>query len=240
MGLPIGIKLWFKIKLKVTVTLDVTCVACGKSRRYSGIGIQFEKNVYAGKKITGVKFVSRALAAAIPGVNLALLALEIKQAYDTFTKIRDAVNNFIAAVRGVRDAIRCRNGALTEADAKSTIMAQVDIDKLIPNSVEKKRALQEILENNEINLASDKDLATAINYAISVDSNPTIYLPDDVLHESEIDADAMFMHFDETDTTDEEHNAMVEELSTLSDEEIHALVARLVDHEMEHYNSIDN
>jgi hypothetical protein len=240
MGIPIGIKLWFKIKLKVTVKLDVTCVACGKSRRYSGIGIEFQKNAYAGKKITGVKFLSRALASAIPGVNLALLALEIKQAYDTFMKIKNYVSNFIAAVRGVRNAIRCKNGALTHADAKSAIIAEVDIDKMIPEQVEKKRAWQELLEHNEINLASENDLADALTYALSVDTIPTINLPDDDLHESEIDGDAMFSHLDENETTEEEHNVMVQQLSNLSDDEIHALVARLVDHEMEHYNSINN
>jgi len=169
-----GVKIYFRGQLSVTVKADVSCVRCGKSTRYSGVGVTVTKTLWIPKTIEGFEVNERTATMPIPGLNVALLSLEVKESYETIKAVQREIDSVLKAVRDIRGVFKChRDGVDKEAAAKALVKV-----------MGRKRDLEEEEFTAEL---SEEEVSLALNAALSSDNDAdrVIQLPDVTLDADE-------------------------------------------------------
>jgi hypothetical protein len=128
LGIPIGVKIFFQVKVNVLLKTDISCVACGRTARFNGVGIILEKTVFIPFKITGAKFAAYAAGSVVPGLNVAIMALQIAELYETAKDIKEIVEGLVQAYRLSRDLLSCKNGTLDRASA-GEVYPKISLDR---------------------------------------------------------------------------------------------------------------
>jgi hypothetical protein len=187
--IPIGIRIFFQVKVNVLLKTDVSCVACGKTARFNGVGVKLEKTVYIPFKITGAKFAAYAAGAAIPGLNVAILALQVAELYETAKDIYEIVEGLVQAYRLSRDLLSCKNGSL-DRPASGEVYPKISLD----GKSKSKRAVNIVSVGSD--LAAIDVMRTMIDPS-DEEAQHVIILPDQV---SDIDLPELDLSDFELDT----------------------------------------
>jgi hypothetical protein len=169
-----GLQIFFKGRLTVTVKSDVTCVKCGKATKFSGVGATITKTIWIPKVIKGKGLAEKFDGTAIPGLNVALLATELKEDYNTIMAVKREVGKVLKSVRKIRDVFRCRVTGIDRQDAAYSLA----------HALSKKRGL--LGESAEEAVLSESDIADMVNEAMSTDSEEQQFLE---LLEAYVEAD---------------------------------------------------
>jgi hypothetical protein len=173
LGIPIGVKVFFQVKVNVLLKTDISCIACGRTARFNGVGITLEKTIYIPFKITGAKFAAYAAGSVVPGLNVAIMALQIAELYETAKDIKEIVEGLVQAYRLTKDLLSCKNGTLDRASA-GEVYPKISLDRPGKKS---KRAV------NIFSVGSDMDAVGVMRSIVDPAdefANNVIVLPDSV------------------------------------------------------------
>jgi hypothetical protein len=138
LGIPTGVKIYFQFGVSLSLSMDITCHSCGKATQLYQVKVPITKTIYIPKKFSGLKFVEKAVGAAIPGLNVLVLAQEIFETYQTIMTVKKEVEQIIALVKFVKKEFNLLRHGKFKQLAKDFLNAYAakkglkdDIDKLI-------------------------------------------------------------------------------------------------------------
>jgi len=177
--IPVGVKIKFRVRINIIVSADVTCLSCGKPTRFRGLTVAVRRHLLVPFKLVGQEYARFSGGGVIPGINPAILALEVAELRETAEDVKSTVENFVQKVRTTKELFTCtatgidRNGTAAKIAPHASRKRELSEEEFVV-SAESEEALlamfgdfadvdEVVIELPEEEIALDSD-ETDLNY----------------------------------------------------------------------------